>query len=752
VLADYYLKHENPTSAIAIYERMVEVNPGDPALRVKLADLYREMKLLDKALDEYRSIAETMLAAGAAEEAEQVYRKALDVDASDVGFITDAVLKLREAGQVGLAAHLLTQAVELNPEASRVARLVGLERPPTGEHLAVDGPEAGPAAETVAGAEAEEVERPPAGDVVGLGEDDEISFSDLEVAPTSAVEPAEMAAGDPSPEPPPEPSTAIGEESGAVPDAAAAPRFDEELDLDLDEVFALDLDDDEPLPDTQVRPPADLDDSATPAAAFRDRPAASSGALGVDPDVLERTAAEIQPERIRQEGDLLTEAEVLWKYGLAEKAAERLGELLAINPTNVGALALQVRFDVDRGAHGEAAAAASRLRTIADERSEAWIATAERLDAAGYQITAESVSPPADESGTLPGSPEEGLAAAVQEGEEEDGVDLVEDGDPFALSELELAVFPEDDVHPGDEASPSGSAAAGSHPPADLESSPPVAAEPQTEARPARRASPDIDSLLAEIESGVGSKRRPSPRRPRDEPDATGTEPEIAPAESSAPSAAPDRAAAISAESVDWLQEVERATERIGPEGETGGDEFFAAEDDFFDLAAELEQELSREGELDDEELLLAQPREQTLEEIVDGFKRGVAETLSTEDHATHFDLGIAYREMGLLDEAIGEFQIAAKAPELLVSCCSMLGLSFLEKGLPELAVKWYRRGLEAPGLGEEDQLGLLYDLGNALVAVGDSDAAYHRFVELYGINSHYRDVVARLEETRPAS
>jgi len=137
------------------------------------------------------------------------------------------------------------------------------------------------------------------------------------------------------------------------------------------------------------------------------------------------------------------------------------------------------------------------------------------------------------------------------------------------------------------------------------------------------------------------------------------------------------------------------------------------------------------------------------LEEIVEGFKKGVAENLSEEDHNTHFDLGIAYREMGLLDEAVGEFQVAAKSPALLVECCSMLGLCFLEKGLPELAVKWYRRGLGTPDLSEEDQLGLLYDLGNAQMAADERDEAHHTFLDIYGTNSNYRDVVAKVEETR---
>ena len=78
-----------------------------------------------------------------------------------------------------------------------------------------------------------------------------------------------------------------------------------------------------------------------------------------------------------------------------------------------------------------------------------------------------------------------------------------------------------------------------------------------------------------------------------------------------------------------------------------------------------------------------------------------------------------------------------------------MLGLCFLDKGLPELAIKWYRRGLEVTTLSEDDQLGLMYDMGNAYMAMGDNSTAYGTFVEIYGINTNYRDVVAKLEELR---
>ena len=195
-----------------------------------------------------------------------------------------------------------------------------------------------------------------------------------------------------------------------------------------------------------------------------------------------------------------------------------------------------------------------------------------------------------------------------------------------------------------------------------------------------------------------------------------------------------------------WLDEADRRSP--GKEGRS--ERLFDDEEDFFDLAGELEQELSQEDGFQPGDGLVTPQAEQSLEEIVEGFKKGVAEHLSPTDYDTHFNLGIAYREMGLLDEAIGEFQVAAKEPSHLVLCCSMLGLCFLDKGLPELAIRWYRRGLDTPGVSEDDTLGLLYDLGCAHIGVGDKEAAYKTFVDLYGIDTNYRDVVARIEELGP--
>jgi len=175
----------------------------------------------------------------------------------------------------------------------------------------------------------------------------------------------------------------------------------------------------------------------------------------------------------------------------------------------------------------------------------------------------------------------------------------------------------------------------------------------------------------------------------------------------------------------------------------------FADEQQFFNLAEELEKELSEEIPAAPEAPAMSGPEggEASLEEIFREFKKGVEQQLSVEDYETHFNLGIAYKEMGLIDEAIGEFQLASKDSARVVECCSMLGLCFLEKGMPQLAIKWYRKGLEAPDIKEVETVGLLYDLGCVYQNTGEVEQAYKTFLEVYGLNTNYRDIVHRVKE-----
>jgi tetratricopeptide (TPR) repeat protein len=174
----------------------------------------------------------------------------------------------------------------------------------------------------------------------------------------------------------------------------------------------------------------------------------------------------------------------------------------------------------------------------------------------------------------------------------------------------------------------------------------------------------------------------------------------------------------------------------------------FSDEQEFFNLAEELQAEMKPEA-LPEEPAMGEGSAGISLEAIFREFKKGVEQQLSPEDHETHYNLGIAYKEMGLTDEAIGEFQVASKDPGHSVECCSMLGLCFLEKGLPQLAIKWYRKGLDTPGIQDEEKLGLQYDLASLHADLGDRDAAYKAFLEIYGTNASFRDVGDRLKELK---
>jgi tetratricopeptide (TPR) repeat protein len=121
------------------------------------------------------------------------------------------------------------------------------------------------------------------------------------------------------------------------------------------------------------------------------------------------------------------------------------------------------------------------------------------------------------------------------------------------------------------------------------------------------------------------------------------------------------------------------------------------------------------------------------------------------EDLETHYNLGIAYREMGLLDEAIGEFQKVAKAVQkgrpfpYAMNCATLLALSFMDKNEPKIAALWYKRALDMPKLDQETVLALRYDLGVALDMAGEAGAALDSFRQVYAMNIDYRDVADRI-------
>jgi len=147
------------------------------------------------------------------------------------------------------------------------------------------------------------------------------------------------------------------------------------------------------------------------------------------------------------------------------------------------------------------------------------------------------------------------------------------------------------------------------------------------------------------------------------------------------------------------------------------------------------------------------------LKEVFDEFRAELGEMGSEgEDLETHYNLGVAYREMGLLEEAISEFQKVAQACDrgrpfrYLMQCCTLLGLAFIEKGQPRIAAIWYERALQTPGLGPDSVLALRYDLGVAQETAGDHEAALKSFSHVYAMNIDYRDVAERISALQKTS
>ena len=141
------------------------------------------------------------------------------------------------------------------------------------------------------------------------------------------------------------------------------------------------------------------------------------------------------------------------------------------------------------------------------------------------------------------------------------------------------------------------------------------------------------------------------------------------------------------------------------------------------------------------------------LSDMFEEFKEDVEETQGEpEDPDTHYNLGVAFKEMGLMDEAIGELQKVCQAIDRghpftqVMQAYTWLAHCFIEKGVPQAAIKWYEKALKAPGADEDSRLAVYYELGNAHEAAGNKKAALDSFMEVYGANIDYRDVAERIK------
>ena len=114
---------------------------------------------------------------------------------------------------------------------------------------------------------------------------------------------------------------------------------------------------------------------------------------------------------------------------------------------------------------------------------------------------------------------------------------------------------------------------------------------------------------------------------------------------------------------------------------------------------------------------------------------------VARDDYGARFDLGVACRQMGLLEEAIAELRLAAADPARIVECASLLAECFIEQGKPERAVRWLEKGLAAPGLRGPRRHRLQYQLAAACEACGETSRALALYAGLRAEDAGFRDV-----------
>ncbi|HET7631963.1 MAG TPA: tetratricopeptide repeat protein [Gemmatimonadaceae bacterium] len=168
--------------------------------------------------------------------------------------------------------------------------------------------------------------------------------------------------------------------------------------------------------------------------------------------------------------------------------------------------------------------------------------------------------------------------------------------------------------------------------------------------------------------------------------------------------------------------------------------------------------DLMRDDEPEKDTRMVVEEREPSGDEEADfadmlrKFKQGVAENVEAEDYQSHYDLGIAYKEMGLLDEAISEFQTALRGTENRGRTYEAIGNCFMEKEQYQMANTLLTRALREPGMTDDKLVGVLYLLGRANEALGKGTQALEFYQRVFVIDVQFRDVGDRMNAIEQAA
>ena len=170
-----------------------------------------------------------------------------------------------------------------------------------------------------------------------------------------------------------------------------------------------------------------------------------------------------------------------------------------------------------------------------------------------------------------------------------------------------------------------------------------------------------------------------------------------------------------------------------------------APADDFVNLADWLREDEPGTTRMRMREPVVSGDEQADFDALLRHFKEGVSRSLGEDDYESHYDLGVAYKEMGLHDDAIAEFQKALRSRHHRLAAYEALGQCLVEQSRHTVAVTVLTRALHEPGLGDEQRVGVLYLLAYSCEALQRWDEARSYYSRAYATDIHFRDVAARL-------
>ncbi|KPJ74104.1 hypothetical protein AMJ52_01920 [candidate division TA06 bacterium DG_78] len=180
----------------------------------------------------------------------------------------------------------------------------------------------------------------------------------------------------------------------------------------------------------------------------------------------------------------------------------------------------------------------------------------------------------------------------------------------------------------------------------------------------------------------------------------------------------------------------------VDPENVTANEMLVVSEHpkDFIDLGEVLRTELEEEKKVG---------AVQSIDELISEFRREVFESIGEGDYRSHYDLGVAYKGMGLFQEAIEEFEIASKDENLKLKAIEMIGSCFFERDKIEDALRVLNEGLKVSNRPAQEYFGIHFHIGRCYEKEGNLTKALKAYIQAYNIDKKVPDLIKKINKLK---